>query len=232
MAAMGSIDYPAFEVLTFDCYGTLIDWESGILAALAPHAIDADSEAVLERFAEHEARIEARPYLPYKEVLAGCLRALGDDFGFAPTDEEAATFGRSVADWPAFDDSPAALQRLKQRFKLAVITNCDDDLFAASNRRLGVEFDWIITAEQARGYKPRTENFEFAFERIDAPRERILHVAQSLFHDHVPAKALGMTSVWIDRRAGKPGGGATPPADATPDATFGDLESFAATAAG
>ena len=94
-----------------------------------------------------------------------------------------------------------------------MITNCDDDLFAASNEKLGVEFDWVITAEQARGYKPRTENFEFAFERIDVPRERILHVAQSLFHDHVPAKALGMTTVWIDRRQGKAGTGATPPAD-------------------
>ena len=137
---------------------------------------------------------------------------------------------RSVGDWPAFADSPEALAQLKRRFQLAVITNCDDDLFAASNRRLGVEFDSIITAEQARGYKPRTENFEFAFERIDVPRERILHVAQSLFHDHVPAKALGMTSVWIDRRQGKAGGGATPPADATPDARFGDLASFASAA--
>ena len=108
-----------------------------------------------------------------------------------------------------------------------MITNCDDDLFAASNARLGVEFDWVITAEQARGYKPRTENFEFAFERIDVPRERILHVAQSLFHDHVPAKALGMTTVWIDRRQGRAGGGATPPADAQPDLTTPDLKTFA-----
>ena len=115
---------------------------------------------MLERFARHEAALEAGPYLPYKEVLAGCLRALGEELGFAPTDEQARVFGTSVTDWPAFDDSPAALQQLKQRFKLAVITNCDDDLFAASNRRLGVEFDWIVTAEQARGYKPRTENFD------------------------------------------------------------------------
>jgi 2-haloacid dehalogenase len=163
-------------------------------------------------------------------VLAGCLRALGEELGFTPTDDEARTFGASVTEWPAFDDSPAALQQLKQRFKLAVITNCDDDLFAASNRRLGVEFDWIVTAEQARGYKPREANFTYAFERIDVPRERILHVAQSLFHDHVPAKALGMTTVWIDRRQGRAGGGATPPADATPDATFADLAGFASAA--
>jgi 2-haloacid dehalogenase len=228
---MGEIDYDAFDALTFDCYGTLIDWESGILAALEPHIGDADREDVLERFARHEARLEAGPYLPYKEILAGCLEALGEELGFTPTDDEARAFGTSVTDWPAFDDSPTALQQLKTRFRLAVITNCDDDLFAASNRRLGVEFDFVVTAEQARGYKPRTENFTYAFERIDVPRERILHVAQSLFHDHVPAKALGMTTVWIDRRQGKAGGGATPPADATPDATFGDLAGFASAAA-
>ena len=160
----------------------------------------------------------------------GCLRGLGEEFGFAPTDAEAAAFGRSVADWPAFPDSPPALARLKQRFRLGVITNCDDDLFAASNRRLGVAFDWVITAEQARGYKPRVENFEFAFERIDVARDRILHVAQSLFHDHVPAKGLGMTTVWVDRRQGRAGAGATPPAAATPDLTVPDLRGLAALA--
>ena len=132
-----------------------------------------------------------------------------------------------MLDWPAFGDSAEALVRLQQRFKLGVITNCDDDLFAASNAKLGVEFDWVITAEQAEGYKPRLENFEFAFARIDVARERILHVAQSLFHDHVPAKALGMTTVWIDRRAGREGGGATPPAAAVPDLTVPDLRGFA-----
>ena len=228
---MGSIDFAAFDALTFDCYGTLIDWEAGILAALRPvldaHGAAGDPEALLERFARHEAALEAGPYLRYADVLAGCLRGLGDDLGFTPTDAEAAGFARSVGDWPAFADSSEALVRLKERFRLGVITNCDDDLFAASNRRLGVEFDWVVTAEQARGYKPRTENFEFAFARIDVPRERILHVAQSLFHDHVPAKALGMTTVWIDRRHGRAGAGATPLASATPDLTVADLRGFA-----
>ena len=133
-------------------------------------------------------------------------------------------------DWPAFADSPAALARLKTRFRLGVLTNCDDDLFAASNRRLGVEFDWIVTAQQARGYKPDPRNFEMLFERLGLPRERILHVAQSLYHDHVPAKALGLTTVWIDRRHDRPGAGATPPAEAQPDLTFPDMASFAAAA--
>ena len=124
------------------------------------------------------------------------------------------------------------MRRLATRFGLGVITNCDDDLFAQSNRRLGVTFDWIVTAQQARGYKPRIANFEYAFARIAVPRERILHVAQSLFHDHVPAKALGMTTVWVDRRAGKPGSGATPPATATPDLIVPDLRTLADLALG
>jgi 2-haloacid dehalogenase len=216
----------AFDALTFDCYGTLIDWETGIAGWLRPFA-EAPDEALLESFARHEAELEAGPYLPYREVLAEAMRRVGHDFGFAPTDEQAAAFGASVGTWPAFPDSAEALAALEQRFRLGVITNCDDDLFALSNRRLGVEFDWVITAQQARGYKPRRENFTYAFERIDVPRERILHVAQSLFHDHVPAKELGMTTVWIDRRHGREGSGATPPAEATPDLTLPDLRSLA-----
>jgi 2-haloacid dehalogenase len=213
------IDFDAFDALTFDCYGTLIDWETGLLTALRPLV---ERDDLLEAFAREEARLEAGPYLTYKDVLAGCLRALKPD----ATDDQQRAFGLSVKDWPAFPDSPEALQRLKQRFRLGVITNCDDDLFAASNAKLGVRFDWVTTAEQARGYKPREANFEFAFERIDVPRERILHVAQSLYHDHVPAKALGMTTVWVDRRGGR-GGGATPPAEAVPDLTVPDLAGLA-----
>jgi 2-haloacid dehalogenase len=233
MRAMSPIDFSAFDALTFDCYGTLIDWESGLLAALRPVVqADVSDETLLELFARHEAELEAGPYLLYKDVLSGSLEKLGQELGFVPTQAERDTFGRSVVDWPAFPDSPEALAALKQRFQLGVITNCDDDLFAASNERLKIEFDWIVTAEQARGYKPRTENFEFAFARIDVPRERILHVAQSLFHDHVPAKALGMTTVWIDRRQGRTGTGATPPAEATPDLTVADLRGFAELATG
>lgn len=231
MLGVGDINFGAIDALTFDCYGTMIDWESGILAALRPvleaHGAARDDESLLELFAHHEAALEAGPYLRYREVLAGALRGIGADLGFEPTEAEREAFGASVADWPAFADSAEALARLKTRFKLGVITNCDDDLFAASNQRLQVEFDYVITAQQAEGYKPRLENFHFAFTRIDVPRDRIVHVAQSLFHDHVPAKALGMTTVWIDRRAGREGGGATPPAAAVPDMTFPDLRGFA-----
>jgi len=229
---MTTIDFGAFDALTFDCYGTLIDWETGILAGLAPvlarAGVQRDSDELLEVYAKHEAALEAGPYLTYREVLAGSLRGLAEDLGVENlTDDEVATFAGSVVDWPAFPDSAAALARLKERFRLGVITNCDDDLFAGSNAPLGVDFDWIVTAQQAKSYKPSLNNFAVAFDRIDVPRERILHVAQSLFHDHVPAKRAGLTSVWIDRRHGRAGFGATPPAAAAPDLVVPDMKSFA-----
>jgi len=228
------VDFDRFEVLTFDCYGTLIDWEAGILAGLRcvlePRGVSADDEVLLESYARHEAAIEAGDYLRYREVLAGALRGVCAELGVEPTEQEAADFGGSVGEWPAFPDSSAALARLARRFRLAVITNCDVDLFAASNRQLGVTFDWVITAQQVGSYKPTLRNFEVAFERIGVPHERILHVAQSIFHDHVPARRLGMTTVWIDRRHDRPGSGATPPATATPDLTVPDMATFASLA--
>ena len=225
------IDFGAYDALTFDVYGTLIDWETGIAGALRQAGATVGDDELLVSFARHEAELEAGPYLTYREVLARAVRGVAGDLGFDPSDDQVAAFAGSVGDWPAFEDSAEALAALKRRFKLGVLTNCDDDLFALSNRRLGVEFDWVVTAQQARGYKPRLENFTFAFERIDVPRERILHVAQSLFHDHVPAKTLGMTSVWIDRRRGRSGSGATPPAEASPDLAVPDMRTFAQLAA-
>jgi 2-haloacid dehalogenase len=228
------IDYGDVDALTFDCYGTLIDWETGLADAfrpiLAAHGIEMDPEDVLARFARHEAKAEAGPYLRYTDVLASGLRGVAGELGFTPTDDQVAAFSRSVEAWPAFPDSVDALAQLKRRFRLGVITNCDDDLFAASNRRLGVEFDWIVTAEQVGAYKPSEANFKLAFERLGLPRERIVHVAQSLFHDHVPAKRSGLTTVWINRRHDRPGSGATPPAEASPDAIYPDMASFAAAA--
>jgi 2-haloacid dehalogenase len=220
-----------FEVLTFDCYGTLIDWETGLLAALRPvlsaHGADAAEERLLEAYARHEAKLESGPYLRYRQVLAGALRGIGSELSFEPSESEAEAFADSVGDWPPFEDSGPALSRLGSRFKLGVITNCDEDLFARSAARLGARFDWVITAESAGSYKPSHRNFELAFEAIGRPRKRILHVAQSLFHDHVPAKELGLSSVLIDRRRGKSGSGATPPAEAEPDLVLADMRSLA-----
>lgn len=230
-----TIDYASFDALTFDCYGTLIDWEAGLTAAFRPilsaHGVTADDEDVLVRYARYEAAAEAGSYRRYRDVLAAGLHGVAGELGFTPTDDEVARFSGSVPDWPAFADSHAALVALKTRFRLGVITNCDDDLFAASNAILGVTFDEIVTAEQAGSYKPSEHNFRLAFERLGLPPERILHVAQSLFHDHVPAKRLGLTTVWIDRRHARPGSGATPPVSgAAPDARFPDMASFATAA--
>ena len=165
-------------------------------------------------------------------MLGGVAQAICAEQGIEASAAERLAFGGSVADWPAFADSAAALARLAGRYRLAVITNCDDDLFAASNRRLGVTFDHVVTAQQVGSYKPAHRNFEVMFERLAVPRERILHVAQSLFHDHVPAQALGLATVWVDRRRGRSGTGATPPAQASPDLTVPDMATLADLAVG
>ena len=228
---MAGFELGGFEAITFDAYGTLIDWECGILAAFAPafatRDMDPDDEDVLQRYGRHEAALEAGAYRSYAEVLGRAFAAVCRELGFSPDHAEVRAFAASVGDWPAFGDSAAALASLKKRFRLGVITNCDDDLFALSNARLGIDFDWVVTAQAAGSYKPNTANFELAFQAIDLPRERILHVAQSLFHDHVPAKALGMTTVWVDRRAERDGFGATPAAEACPDLVVPDMRTLA-----
>jgi len=231
-----SLDFDRFDAITFDCYGTLIDWEAGILNALqpvlAPRGVETAPDELLERYARHEAGLEAGGYLPYREILARALRGLCDELGVAPSEAEGDAFAQAIADWPAFPDTAAALRRLHTRFRLGVITNCDRDLFALSNRRLGNTFDWVVTAEDARAYKPGLRPFELAFETIDVPRERILHAAQSLFHDHVPAGQLGLASVWVDRRHDREGFGATPPASASPNLVVPDMATLARLAVG
>ncbi|HJT63869.1 MAG TPA: haloacid dehalogenase type II [Candidatus Limnocylindria bacterium] len=225
-------DLGQFEVLTFDCYGTLIDWEAGIVGAAGPildaHDVSLSDDEILERFARHEAVLESGPWQTYRAVLAGALGGLADELGVEVTAEELAAFSESVPDWPAFPDSAPALRQLASRYRLGVITNCDDDLFAASAAQLGVPFEWVVTAEQAQDYKPSHAPFLIALKAIDVPPERVLHVAQSLYHDHVPAHALGLATVWVNRRHDRPGFGATPPADATPNLEVPDLDSLAA----
>jgi 2-haloacid dehalogenase len=220
-----------FDVLTFDCYGTLIDWETGILDALRPvfaaHRVDLTPERTLELYGELESAAERGPYREYKAILRTVLEGLGTRFGFTATANELEQFSTSVKDWPAFPDSAAALQALHKKFRLAIVSNIDDDLFAHSAQRLQVRFDWIITAQQVKSYKPSLNNFRMAFERIGVPQNRILHVAQSLFHDIAPANALGLSSVWVNRRHKKEGSGATPEAQARPDLEVPDLRTLA-----
>lgn len=224
-----------FEALTFDCYGTLIDWETGLLCSLQPwlqrHRKRPADEAVLAGFAAAETRLQAAaPAKRYPEILADAMRTLGDLWGVPVSDAQAQAFGASIGTWPAFDDSAPALRELKRHCRLAILSNVDRASFAISNRQLGVEFDHVYTAEDIGSYKPDLRNFHFALQHLSASgieARRVLHVAQSLYHDHVPAKRLGLATVWIDRRAGKPGGGATPPAEAVPDWRFESMAAFA-----
>jgi len=224
------LDFARFEALTFDCYGTLIDWETGIWDALVPvlrrHRVLPERERALETYAALEAEAERGPYREYKSVLREVLVGIGRSAGFEPTAAECTAFARSVGEWPAFADTPQALRALHRRFRLAIVSNVDDDLFAATAPRLGETFDWVITAEQARSYKPAHANFRLALERIGLPRERVLHVAQSLYHDIAPANALGIASLWGNRRRGRPVG-ATPAGIAAPDFEVPDLRTLA-----
>ncbi len=225
------LNFDDFDVLTFDCYGTLIDWESGLWAALSPvlaaHGRTLAQEEALELYGRFEAEVEGGEYQAYRAVLGLVLEKIGRQLGFAPSPAEREAFSASVEDWPAFPDSPLAMQALHTKYRLAIISNIDDDLFAFSERRLQVKFDWVITARQARSYKPSLNNFRLAFERIGLPPAKILHVAQSLYHDILPARSLGLANVWVNRRHGLPGSGATPPAQAQPDLEVPDLQSLA-----
>jgi 2-haloalkanoic acid dehalogenase type II len=226
-----------FDALSFDCYGTLIDWEAGLLAVLRPwadeHRLDRTDEQLLTAYSSHEAQAEAdHPGDPYPRILARALRALGADLGVQVRNGEAEALAVSVPQWPAFPDSAEALQRLSRRYELIILSNVDRASFAGSNQRLGVRFTSILTAQDIGSYKPSPRNFDALrreAERLGITDGRLLHVAQSLFHDHVPAKAAGLPTVWINRRSGNPGWGATPapPAGVTPDWTFPSMAAFA-----
>ncbi len=207
-----------FNTLTFDCYGTLIDWEGGIHAALQPMLAKVGTplsrDAALEAFAQAEAVQEAEtPRMIYSDLLAEVHRRLAKAWVVAMAEEDHRRFGASVPDWPAFPDSPEALAYLKQHYKLVILSNVDRVSFAGSNRRLGVSFDAICTAQDIGSYKPDLANFEYMLRHLatmGVGKGDILHTAQSLFHDHVPAKKVGLASAWIDRRHGQAGWGATP----------------------
>jgi 2-haloacid dehalogenase len=208
-----------FKVLTFDCYGTLIDWETGILHALRPllrnDRVERTSEDVLASFARHETAQEAEtPDMIYPALLARVHRRLAEEWVVAANEADHRAFGASVGDWPAFPDSAVALAYLKPFYKLVILSNVDHKSFAQSSKRLGVTFDAVFTAEDIGSYKPDPRNFRYmveALKRAGHAECHILHVAQSLFHDHAPAHAAGLRSAWIDRRAGVAGSGATPP---------------------
>jgi len=214
-----------FSALTFDCYGTLIDWETGIAEALGAWATDrgiaADRTELLAAFGASESTHQAAmPDTLYPQILAACLRDIGAHFGAEPTTAEQIAFGRSVQDWPAFPDSAEALAYLKKHYKLVIVSNVDRESFRASNAKLEVEFDHIVTAQDVGSYKPAPGHFTRMLADLadmGIGKERILHTAQSLFHDHVPAKQFGLTTLWINRQAGRAGATPMPSASVTPD---------------
>jgi 2-haloalkanoic acid dehalogenase type II len=226
-----------FRVLTFDCYGTLIDWESGIHTGLLPLLHKGDimlgRDAVLETFARHEsAQEEATPGMIYSDLLTEVHRQLAAHWGIAATEDEHRRFGASVPDWPAFPDSVEALQYLKQHYRLVILSNVDRTSFEGSNRRLEVDFDAVYTAQDIGSYKPSPANFTYMLDRLGAlghGKADILHTAQSLFHDHAPARTFGLASAWIDRRHDQQGWGATmaPPESADYDFRFPSLIAMA-----
>src|SRR5215217_2131202 len=215
-----------FKALSFDCYGTLIDWETGLTNALQPLARRSGKspDELLDAYGPIEHQLEEEHAgLRYSELLEKVYERLAGHLGVEVDDAEARAFGQSVGDWPAFPDSAEALRYLKQHYQLIILSNVDLQSFSRSNARLGVEFDQVLTAEEIGSYKPSLRNFEFLLERVGAAgvgKQKLLHVAQSLFHDHVPANRMGIASAWIDRRAGKEGGGATVIPDPMPHYDF------------
>lgn len=232
-----TLDLTAFRVLSFDCYGTLIDWEHGISAVLTEWAravgVDHSGDVLLETYAGHEAAVmREHPAWLYPDVLAEAFVRTGSAVGTAVDPEWAARLGHSVPDWPAFPDSADALQRLRRRYDLVIVSNVDRAGFAGSNKHLRGDFSRIITAQDVGAYKPADPHFdalEAVLGELDCARDELLHVAQSLFHDHVPARRRGLTSVWINRRHDRPGWGATPePAEQWRyDAEYPSMAAFA-----
>lgn len=226
-------DFSGFEWISFDCYGTLVDWETGISAAVGQvlefHGIRKSRAEVLALFSDVEPRAQnSQTFVEYRRVLRRVMETMGAELGFRCTGSDLDCLSDSLPDWPVFADVRGALDALGKRFKLAIISNIDDDLFAGTAHALDVDFDAVITAEQARTYKPDLNNFEVASARMGVGAEAWLHVAESLYHDIGPANRLGITSVWVNR-AGQ--GGATLRTDAVPDLVVPDLASLADRAA-
>jgi 2-haloacid dehalogenase len=229
--------FDEFRVLTFDCYGTLIDWETGILAVLRPWltraGISVSDAEILGAFGETESQAEHEmPTAIYPDVLRATHSLIAKHFAVRSDSRAADSFGKSVGDWPAFADTTDALKRLQRRFKLVVVSNVDRESFARTQKRLGITFDAVVTAEEVGAYKPDAKMFLRAMEvakTFGAERGNILHVAQSLYHDHVPAKSFGLKTVWVRRPSKRGEFGATrdPGVDVNPDLVVRSMKELA-----
>jgi 2-haloacid dehalogenase len=226
-----SSDFSSVRVITFDCYGTLIDWENGILSALrsilSAHGVELADAEILGVYGELEAEAEAGEFRPYREVLRDVVRAFGEGLGFQASVAEQNSLPESLSNWRPFADTVAAIRQLHAKFRLGIISNVDDDLFAATAPQLETKFDFVITAGQARAYKPSHQIFQLAKESTGVPVTQWLHAGQSVYHDVVPAKSLGLSTVWVNRASSRPGAGAAKQASSTPDAEVPNLQALA-----
>jgi 2-haloacid dehalogenase len=224
------LNFSRFTAISFDCYGTLIDWESGILptlrAMLANHGKSLPDADILGLYGEFEAGAESGPYQSYRNVLQSVVREFADRFHFQASDAEIRSLHESVPAWLPFPDTVPALRELKKRYRLVVISNIDDALFAKTRRRLDVEFDGVITAEQAKSYKPSLNNFQMALRTLGLAPDQLLHAGQSIYHDVIPARSLGIATVWVNRKSARPGIGAVRAAAGHPDMEVPDLASL------
>ena len=221
----------SIRLITFDCYGTLINWEAGMLHSLR-NFFSRDGRKIsdlelLELYGEAEAELESGRYLPYRQVLSETVQEVGRRLGVTISSEDGANFAESLREWEPFPDTVAALQALARRFRLGIISNVDDDLFAATQKKLQAPFALIVTAQQVRSYKPSLRNFQEALRRSGLRNEEVLHAGQSVYHDIVPASFLGIANVWVNRPSRRPGAGATRAAAAQPTVEVRDLAGLA-----
>jgi 2-haloacid dehalogenase len=225
------VNFSKAKLLTFDCYGTLIDWESGIFSALRPvltaHGKSISDAELLALYGEFEAKIESGPYSQYREVLRSVVRAFGERLEFVPTQGEMDGLPDSVPRWQPWPDTVAALKRLATKFRLSIISNIDNEMFARTRERLPLEFDSVTTAQEARCYKPGPEIFQMALRKASVTRDQIVHVGQSIYHDVLPAQALGLATVWVNRPSPRTGVGAVKPASGKPDLEVPDVATLA-----
>lgn len=222
-----SLDFSRFSIITFDCYGTLIDWEAGILGAIGPilsaHNAHLSDAGILRMYGEIEADEESGEYHSYKEILQAVVRGFGIRLGFVPSDNEQRSLPTSLPNWKPFPDTVDALRQLKQNFKLGILSNIDDELFSATAPQLKVAFDHVVTAAQARAYKPSLEIFRLAQTKMGLPPEQWLHAGQSIYHDVVPAQSLEIATVWVNRPSPLPNSGAAKPAQGKADVEVSSL---------
>ena len=222
------IDLSRFAVLSFDCYGTMIDWEAGIFSALRPilsaHNKRINDVTLLKMYSELELEAEQKKYVSYREVLQLVVGGFGEKLGFDPSEAEMRSLPESLAAWQPFPDTVAALRELKTRYQLAVISNIDDDLFADTAPKLGVKFNQVITAQQALCYKPCKRIFQIAQDKLGVAPGKWLHVGQSIYHDVIPAQAMGIAAVWVNRPSPREGAGATKAAAGKPDHEVASLK--------